>query len=187
MTEASTEPATRPETAPITVPPTVALIWAEAAGGVIGREGSLPWHLPEDLAHFRDTTRGATVLMGRRTWESLPPRFRPLPGRRNVVLTRDPGWSATGAEVAGSIPAALAASADPVWVIGGEQVYRAALRYASRVVRTQVDRTVSGDAYAPALDGGWRCVPSDPEDGWHTSRTGLRYRITNWERPAPTW
>ena len=168
-----------------TGPPAVALIWAEAAGGVIGRDGALPWHLPEDLAHFRDTTRGGTVLMGRRTWESLPPRFRPLPGRRNLVLTRDPGWSAAGAEAVGSMATALAACAGPVWVIGGAQVYLAALPYATRVERTQLEQAVPGDVYAPDLDGGWNCVRSDPEAGWHTSRTGLRYQFTRWVRALP--
>jgi dihydrofolate reductase len=169
----------------VTEPTTVALIWAEAAGGVIGRDGALPWHLPEDLAHFRDTTRGGSVLMGRRTWESLPPRFRPLPGRRNLVLTRDPGWSAGGAEVVGSMAAALAASAGSVWVIGGAQVYLSALPYATRVERTQLEQSVPGDVFAPELDAGWSCVRSDPEVGWHTSRTGLCYRITRWERTLP--
>ncbi len=108
----------------------VALVWAQARGGVIGRDGSLPWHLPEDLAHFRALTRGATVVMGRATWESLPERFRPLPGRRNVVLSRRADFRAEGADVR-SRPrggAGRSGAADgTVWVIGGAQVYAAAL------------------------------------------------------------
>jgi dihydrofolate reductase len=105
---------------------TLALIWAQARGRVIGRDGLMPWHLPEDLAHFRGLTRGATVLMGRSTWESLPRGFRPLPGRRNLVLTRRRDYLATGAETYGSLQEALPAADGPVWVIGGEQVYAAA-------------------------------------------------------------
>ena len=83
------------------------LVWAEAQGGVIGAEGGMPWHVPEDMAHFRRVTGTADVVMGRRTWESLPPRFRPLPGRRNIVVTRDAEWTAEGAERAGSLGDAL--------------------------------------------------------------------------------
>ena len=82
---------------------TVSLVWAQARGGVIGAGGLLPWHLPEDLALFRELTTGSTVVMGRRTWESLPPRFRPLPGRTKVVMTTDPGWSADGAGASSSV------------------------------------------------------------------------------------
>jgi dihydrofolate reductase len=82
---------------------TVGLIWAQSTSGVIGRDGTIPWHLPEDLARFKTLTMGHTVVMGRRTWDSLPARFRPLPGRRNVVLTRNRGFDAPGAEVVGSI------------------------------------------------------------------------------------
>ena len=102
----------------------IGLIWAQAANGVIGRDNAIPWHIPEDMAHFREVTTGSTVVMGRRTWESLPARFRPLPGRRNVVLTRDEAWTAEGAEVAHDLTAALAGDC---WVIGGADIYRAAL------------------------------------------------------------
>ena len=82
---------------------TVALIWGQASNGVIGADGTMPWDLPEDLARFRELTMGSAVIMGRRTWDTIPPRFRPLPGRRNIVVTRDPAWSADGAAVAHSI------------------------------------------------------------------------------------
>ncbi|MBF4571471.1 dihydrofolate reductase [Herbiconiux sp. VKM Ac-1786] len=87
---------------------TVSLIWAEARGGVIGDGGGIPWHVPEDMAHFRELTAGSTVVMGRKTWDSLPERFRPLPGRRNVVVTRQHDWAAQGAERADSVETALA-------------------------------------------------------------------------------
>jgi dihydrofolate reductase len=86
---------------------TVGMIWAQARGGVIGADGTMPWHLPEDMKHFRRTTRGAAVVMGRRTWESFPPRFRPLPGRTNVVLSRDPGFIPEGGLRACDLDAAL--------------------------------------------------------------------------------
>jgi len=105
----------------------VNLIWAQSANGVIGADGQLPWRIPEDLAHFRMLTDGGTVVMGRATWESLPPRFRPLPGRRNVVLTRQQDWSAPGAVVAHTLDEALTSADGDVWVIGGASVYAAAL------------------------------------------------------------
>lgn len=157
------------------------LVWAQARDGVIGRDGRLPWHLPEDLAHFRALTRGATVVMGRATWESLPERFRPLPGRRNVVLTRDPGYAAPGAEVTASLDVALAC-ADDVWVIGGAQVYAAALPVADRLAVTQVDVDVEGDAVAPTVGADWQLTGQDPPEGWHTSTSGLGYRFVDYRR-----
>ncbi|HST80218.1 MAG TPA: dihydrofolate reductase [Kineosporiaceae bacterium] len=160
----------------------IGLIWAQGAGGVIGAHGSLPWHLPEDLAHFRTVTTGSTVLMGRLTWESLPPRFRPLPGRRNLVLTRQPSWADTGAERVAGIGDAL--EVGDLWVIGGAQAYAAALPHADRVVRTELEQAFDGDVYAPELDGAWHAVQTVPEQGWSTSRTGLRYRISTLHRSA---
>src|SRR6059036_2989365 len=101
------------------------MVWAQSRDRVIGADGALPWHLPEDMRHFRDLTSGATVVMGRLSWESLPDRFRPLPGRRNIVLSRDAGYSASGAEVVASLEDALR-SAPGAWVIGGAAVYREA-------------------------------------------------------------
>jgi dihydrofolate reductase len=163
------------------------LVWAQARDGVIGREGGLPWHLPEDLAHFRAVTRGGTVVMGRTTWASLPERFRPLPGRRNLVLSRRPGFEAPGAEVFTDLPSALAAAGEAtVWVIGGAQVYAAALSVAERLVVTEIDVTVSGDAHAPVVDNAWRVGARDPEQGWHESATGLRFRFVDYVRAAPS-
>ena len=108
--------------------------------------------------------------MGRRTWDSLPPRFRPLPGRRNVVLTRDRAWTAEGAEVAHDVAAVLRGG---VWVIGGADIYAAALPLADVAEVTELADEVEGDRYAPRLDDRWRLSASD---GWHESATGLRYR-----------
>jgi dihydrofolate reductase len=132
----------------------VSLLAAVARGGVIGRDGGIPWRLPEDMARFRDLTVGHSVVMGRRTWDSLPDRFRPLPGRGNVVVTRNPDWSAQGADRAASIEEALELlSADPrVFVIGGGETYAAALPYADELLLTEIDADVEGDTTFPAWD-----------------------------------
>jgi dihydrofolate reductase len=158
------------------------LIWAEAADRVIGMNGTLPWHLPEDMRRFKELTMGATVVMGRVTWESLPERFRPLPGRRNIVVTRQPSYGATGAEVAPSVEAALQLADGDVWVIGGASIYEQAVPYADRVVRTRVHVQVDGDTRAPVLDSAWTMVARDPESGLHKSETGLEYCIATLER-----
>ena len=161
----------------------VQLIWAQAHGGVIGADGTLPWHLPEDMALFRRLTTGSTVVMGRRTWESLPERFRPLPGRTNVVLTSDPEWSADGASRAGSVDEVLDAHAS-VWVIGGGAVYTAFLPHADRLVVTEVDTAVDGDTWAPAIGEEWQRVSRTPADGWSASTAGLRYAVSEYARVA---
>jgi dihydrofolate reductase len=130
----------------------LAIIAAVARNGVIGRDGALPWQLPEDLAHFRRVTAGCTVIMGRRTWESLPPKFRPLPGRHNIVVTRQPGWRAEGATVAADLDMALAAAGDAprVFVIGGAELYAAALPRARELLLTEIDADIAGDVHFPA-------------------------------------
>ena len=132
----------------------VALVAAVAGNGVIGREGSIPWHLPEDLKRFRKLTTGHAVVMGRRTWDSLPDRFRPLPGRRNVVVTRNPDWRAEGAERAGSLEEALAllAGEERVFVIGGGELYAAALPLADELLLTELDVEAEGDTSFPDWD-----------------------------------
>jgi dihydrofolate reductase len=162
---------------------TVSLIWAQARDGAIGADGTLPWHLPEDLELFRGRTTGSTVVMGRRTWESLPERFRPLPGRTNVVLTSDPHWSAEGARRAGSVDEVLAAHDSP-WVIGGAAVYAAFLPHADRLVVTDVDLLVQGDTWAPAVGPEWHRTTRTPEEGWATSSSGLRYAVSEYVRGA---
>jgi dihydrofolate reductase len=164
---------------------TVRLIWAQARGGVLGADGALPWHLPEDLRHFKSLTTGSTVVMGRRTWESLPPRARPLPGRRNVVLSSTLAATDAGVEVAGSVPEVLAAH-DDFWVIGGAGVFAAFLPFATEIVMTEIDAEFAGDTWAPELPAGWRAESRTPEAGWSESSTGLRYAVTVWRRaPVP--
>jgi dihydrofolate reductase len=156
-------------------------VWAEAAGGVIGSAGALPWHLPEDLKLFRALTLGSTVVMGRRTWDSLPPRARPLPGRRNVVLSRTLSGLGDGATVLPSVEAVLAEPGD-VWVIGGGEVYAAFLPHAAEAVVTSVEEEVPGDTWAPKLDEDWKLGRRVPEEDWLTSSSGLRYRVAWWRR-----
>ena len=134
--------------------PLLALIAAVARNGVIGRDNDLPWHLPEDLKHFRESTMGHAVLMGRRTWDSLPPKVRPLPGRRNIVLTRQAGWQAAGAEVAPSLPAALELlrGQERAFVIGGAAVYAAALPLADELWLTEIEQDFEGDVQFPPFE-----------------------------------
>src|SRR5699024_708136 len=129
-------------------PPVAGMIWAQANDRVIGSGGTMPWHLPEDLAHFKSGTSGHPVTMGRRTWESLPVRNRPLPGRRNIVVTTDPDWAGDGAERAESPEAglALAAAGEPeqIWVMGGGTIYQALLPRADVLAVTEIDLDVAG-------------------------------------------
>lgn len=139
----------------------VTLVVAASENSVIGRNGGLPWRLPEDLRRFRELTLGKPVLMGRRTFESIG---RPLPGRRNVVISGRPGLEIDGCEVAASPEAALAlvAEAEEAMIIGGEAIYRHFLPQAQRIHRTRVHATLEGDAFFPELDGKeWRLVASE--------------------------
>jgi len=136
------------------------LIAAVARNGVIGRDGALPWHLAADMQHFRELTRECPVLMGRRTWDSLPARYRPLPGRSNIVVTRRPGWTAEGAQAAPSLQAALRLAqlrlgpSKRVFVIGGAQLYREAIPLADALELTEVQTDVAGDRQFPFWDRG---------------------------------
>ena len=156
------------------------LIFARARNGVIGHNNTLPWHLPEDLAHFKATTLGQPVIMGRKTWESLPVKFRPLPGRMNMVVTRQTDWHCEGAHVVHSIDEALQAfptEAQP-WVIGGAELYRLAMPKATRVVVTEIDADYEGDAFAPELDASWQ----EASRTTHVAANGLHYSLVNWVR-----
>jgi len=156
------------------------LIYARSRNGVIGKDNAMPWHLPEDLAHFKRTTLGAPVLMGRKTWDSLPPRFRPLPGRRNIVVTRDVQWQAAGAERAGSLEQAIALCGDApqAWVTGGSEIYRLALPRADTVVVTEIDADFEGDAFAPELGPEWRETARER----HVSANGLAYSFVTYRK-----
>jgi dihydrofolate reductase len=156
------------------------LILARSSNGVIGKHNALPWHLPEDLAHFKQLTQGWPVIMGRKTWDSLPTRFRPLPGRMNVVITRQPNWPGGGAKVTASLADALALceAAAQVWVIGGAQIFAEAEPLAQRIEVTEIAQHFEGDTYAPALGPQW--VASAPEE--HLSSTGLPFSFITYIR-----
>ncbi len=160
------------------------LIYARAANGVIGRGGTMPWQLPEDLAHFKRLTHGSPVIMGRKTWDSLPPRFRPLPGRTNIVVTHQPHWQAEGAHRAASLPDALAlcSAEQTVWVIGGAQIYAQALALADRVEVTEIACDFEGDAYAPVLDSAQWAVAERSDHV--SSSTGLPFSFVRYVRRA---
>jgi dihydrofolate reductase len=161
---------------------TVGLIWAQSTSGVIGRDGGIPWRLPEDQARFKELTMGHTVVMGRLTWESLPAKVRPLPGRRNVVVTRQADYVADGAEVVTTLDDAL--TGGETWVIGGEQVYALALPIATRCEVTEVEIDLprqDADAVAPVLDETWAGTTGE----WLTSSSGLRYRYHSYQRVSP--
>ena len=156
------------------------LIFARARNGVIGHNNTLPWHLPEDLAHFKATTLGQPVIMGRKTWDSLPVKFRPLPGRMNIVVTRQTDWHSDDAHVVHSVDEALQAcptEAQP-WVIGGAELYRLAMPLATRVVVTEIDADYEGDAFAPELDASWQ----EASRTTHVAANGLNYSLFNWVR-----
>ncbi|VCU70210.1 Dihydrofolate reductase type 3 [Pigmentiphaga humi] len=148
--------------------PLVTLVVAYASNRVIGRDNALPWRLRGDLAHFKRTTLGHPIVMGRKTWESLG---RPLPGRENIVITRDAGYTAPGATVVHTLDEALAAAgpAQEVFVIGGAQIYAASMARADRIIATEVHAEVKGDAYFPPLPAAqWREAAREPqpaEDG----------------------
>lgn len=161
---------------------TVTLIWAQDRAGAIGRGNAIPWRVPEDLRRFREITGENPVIMGRLTWESLPERFRPLPGRRNLVISRNAAYLADGADVVSGLEAALELVAGhPVSIIGGGQVYSAAMELADHLRVTEVDVLVSGaDAFAPVVDPDhWEPV-ADAE--WNYSTTGTLYRFVDYRR-----
>jgi dihydrofolate reductase len=159
----------------------VVLVAAVAGNGVIGRDGGLPWHLPEDVRRFRELTLGAPVVMGRRTWESLPERFRPLPGRRNIVVTSTPGWHADGAEPAGSWGEARALAGDVphLCVIGGAALYAAALPDADVLELTEIHPPIRGDTRFPDWD---RRAFEETARVEHLSETGLPFAFVTYRR-----
>ncbi|MFI5445213.1 dihydrofolate reductase [Polaromonas sp. UC242_47] len=156
------------------------LIFARAANGVIGKDNAMPWHLPEDMAHFKQLTHGCPVLMGRKTWDSLPPKFRPLPGRSNIVITRQNDWSAEGVQRAASLEEALqlAAHAPDLWVIGGAQIYAQAEPLAHRIEVTEIAQDFAGDAFAPTLGPDW--LETARED--RVSSNGLKFSFVTYNK-----
>ena len=142
--------------------PRVTFHLARADNGVIGRDGKLPWHLPADLKRFKAQTMGKPMVMGRKTFESFP---SPLPGRRHIVLTRDAGWSAAGAEIAHSPEDALALAGGEVAVIGGAEIFALLLDRADRIELTEVHVDAEGDATVPGFGTGWREVAREEHAG----------------------
>jgi dihydrofolate reductase len=163
----------------------LALIAAVAHNRVIGQNNRLLWHLPGDLHHFRETTRGNPVIMGRRTWESLPEKYRPLPGRLNVVVSGNPDYSAPGAVLSGSLASALEKAGDghEIFVIGGAGLYRQALPLAGRLHLTEIAEEFSGDALFPEVS---------PHEWQEVSRSqtfkeaGLAYSFAVYQRTQST-
>lgn len=175
----------------------IGMIWGQTAAGVIGAAGDIPWYVPEDFLHFKKNTLGSPVVMGRATWDSLPEKNRPLPGRLNIVVTRNPEWAAEGATVAHSLTEAIALAAEAarinqaahdagpdvardadaaqtVWIIGGQQLFQEGAAIAHRIERSIIDVEVSGDTFAPKLGPEWLLKENDTE--WLTSKNGTRYR-----------
>ena len=190
-----------PATAPHPpVPATVGAIWAQSPDGIIGRDGGIPWRVPEDLRFFARVTTGHPVIMGRRTWESFPDRFRPLPHRPNIVVTSRPDtvpedgtsvWAKPSYPEALRLAESMLGAAGEIWAIGGTGIWAAALAEPrlplTRALVTTVDLTVTGDTRAPALDGAWRRTRVAD---WATSSTGVRYRVDEYRRaddaPGPS-
>ncbi|MDT0220709.1 dihydrofolate reductase [Gordonia sp. AC31] len=162
------------------------LVWAQGNGAAIdkaaiGRDNTIPWRVPEDMARFKKLTLGHPVIMGRKTWDSLPEKFRPLSGRTNIVVTRNRDWSVDGALVAPTIEEALRlADDDTVSVIGGGEIYRAAMRFATELCVTEIDVDVPGaDAFAPKVEPEWTVArKGEPQ----ISSTGLSYRFIDYVR-----
>lgn len=156
------------------------LIVARARNGTIGRDNALPWRLPEDLAHFKRTTMGAPVIMGRKTWDSIG---RPLPGRRNIVVSRNPALKLEGADMAGSLEEAqrLCGGVEQVFLIGGAQLYVEALPSADRLIVTEIDADVEGDAHFPDIDRTqWIEITRETH---HSAANGFDYAFVTYERP----
>ena len=154
------------------------LIYARARNGVIGKDGQLPWHLPEDLAHFKRVTIGCPVIMGRKTWDSLPERFRPLPGRSNIVVTRQSDWNASGGTRAASLDEAIAlCEGQPrAWVIGGAQLFALAVDIADVAEVTEIDADFDGDTFAPSLGPQWHEVAREH----HASANGVQFSFATY-------
>jgi dihydrofolate reductase len=173
------------------IKPIIHLIWAQSRRGVIGQQGALPWHLPEDLAFFKRMTAQDAVVMGRRTWESLPDAVRPLPRRMNLVLTRQLEFEALGAHVVQSMEEAirLVGQEKTLWLIGGSSLFKDFLPIAERVCLTEIDANFDGDTFAPPLDSpafeALHELTSQDDQAWKTSKHGLLFRHRFFSRKMP--
>ena len=159
----------------------LSLIAAVAKNRVIGKDNTLLWHLPEDMRHFRETTRGKPVIMGRKTWESLPDSFRPLPGRLNIVVSRNPAYRALGATLVASLEEAIlkAGESGEIFVIGGAELYRQAMPIADRLYLTEIDLDFEGDAFFPEVSP-MQWDTFSRQDSCHSG--GLDYSFVNYCR-----
>ncbi len=169
----------------------IKMIWAQAKHRVIAYQGAMPWHLPEDLAHFRELTQGHPVIMGRKTWDSLPPRFRPLPGRLNCVVTRQSDWKAPDADISSktttlsinSLHSALSFcesfGAEIAWIMGGGELYAQGMPLAQELVVTDIELETPGDTHAPLVD---EAVWQAAERECHAGASGLAFCWTRWTR-----
>ncbi|CAN5255598.1 dihydrofolate reductase [soil metagenome] len=163
----------------------IALIAAVPRNGAIGKGNALLFRESEDQKHFRRVTMGCPVIMGRKTWDSLPERFRPLPGRRNVVVTRNREWNAEGAEAASSLPEAIALLADApkAFVIGGAELYALAMPLTDELVLTEIDAELDGDVFFPAWDrASFEVTGSEP----HVAANGVRYCFVTYSKNKET-
>lgn len=160
---------------------TIKLIAAVASNNTIGFENTIPWHIPEDLNRFKELTLNHNVLMGRKTWESLPERFRPLPNRNNMVLTRDVNYVAPGALVINNLDYILDnfKETDIVWIIGGESLYRKALPYVSEMEITRIHHEFEGDTFLPNIGNNWTTVYQGPK---RMTNKGLYYSFNTYKR-----
>ncbi|GIO31183.1 MULTISPECIES: dihydrofolate reductase [Paenibacillus] len=155
-------------------------ILAMGKNRVIGRDNALPWRLPRDMAFFKEQTMGKKVLMGRKTWESFG--AKPLPGRTNIVMTRDPQYTAAGAQVIHTVEEAVETSrGEEVMVIGGEEIYRLLMPYADRLLITEIDETFEGDTFFPEIDESeWKCIQE--VQGIRDEKNPFDYRFCTYER-----
>ncbi len=159
----------------------ISIIAAVARNGAIGKDNQLLWHLPEDMRHFRETTRGKPVIMGRKTWESLPDSFRPLPGRHNIVISRNPAYQAVGATLVSSLDEAIlkACAADEVFVIGGAELYAKTMSVAERLYLTEIDQDFAGDVFFPEIPASeWKEVSRKAQQG----TSGLTFSFAVYQR-----
>lgn len=159
------------------------LILAQSTNGVIGVKNTLPWSLPEDLIRFKQLTMNYPVIMGRKTWDSIPVKFKPLPNRTNLVLTRQEDWSETGATAVKDLQSALKLCKDceNVWVIGGAQVYEQALPVAHHAFITEIDDFIEGDAFAPKLGPNWK----ETSYSRHVAKNSIKYSFTVFTNQSP--
>jgi dihydrofolate reductase len=165
------------------------MIWAQDKRGVIGANGTVPWSVPEDLARVESVTKDHPVVMGRRTWDSLPETSRPVPARANYVISRNDELVAEGATVVRSLDEALeaidASSDDEAWIIGGGQIFSEAVGQANVAVVTEINHAYYGETYAPGLGSEWSLISTEPATGWSKSTGGIEFRIHTYRKNAP--